>query len=191
MPAVSIIRADGSTTLTFDATLDYTLQSSISVTDHPVESGGNVSDHAQVQPKTLAVRGIVTETPYANVDSTGGADRVSRALEFLDAAAGELLTVVTERFGTLENMVLTRYPTTADGVRRLLFDVELKQVRIATAGLIDIPPSAPTTASAAAGLPDEQDVGEQPTTTTEEEPAKEEADTSLLLDLLTAVGAEP
>lgn len=191
MAAVSIIRADGSTTLSFDGVLDYTLTSSVAVTDHPIEDGSSVSDHAQKQPKTLSVRGIVTETPYDNVDSSGGPDRVARALEFLDAAAGELLTVVTERFGTLSNMALTRYPTTADQVRRLLFDVELKAIKVATAGLIDIPPTAPTTSSAAAGLPDEQDVGEQPTTTTDEEPAQEAGDTSLLLDLLTAVGAEP
>jgi hypothetical protein len=187
---VSIIRDDGSA-LTFDGVLDYTLSSSVNVTDHPIEDGSTVSDHAQVQPKRLTVRGIVTETPYDNVDNVGGPDRVARALEFLDAAAGELLTVVTERFGTLENMALTSYPTTADQVRRLLFDVEFKAVRIAVAGLIDIPPSAPATPSAASGLPDEQDVGEQPTTSTEDEPAKEEGDTSLLLDLLTSVGSEP
>jgi len=184
---ITIVREDGRTTLTFDAVISYALTGTVSVTDHPVETGSTVSDHAQRQPKQLAITGIVSETPYASVASSGGADRTAQALAFLDAAAGELLTVVTAAFGTLQNMVLTRYPTTADNVRRFTFDLEFKQVTLATAGLVEIPPEQ----TSSAGLPDEQDVGEQPTDTTEDAPAQEEADTSLLLDLLTSVGAEP
>ena len=184
---ITIVREDGRTTLTFDAVIRYARVRTISVTSHPVETGSTVSDHAQVQPDQLTITGIVSETPYASVASSGGADRTAQALAFLDGAAGELLTVVTAAFGTLRNMVLTRIPTEADNVRRLGFDLEFRQVVLATAGLVDIPPEQ----TSSSGLPDEQDVGDQPTDTSEDDPAQEEADTSLLLDLLTAVGAEP
>lgn len=197
MPAITIIRDDGEA-FSFDAVVTYTLTSSVSVTDHPVESGSDVSDHAQVQPKMLSLsRAIVTETPFSDQDSVGGADRVTRALEFLDSIAGALVTVVTERFGTLENMAILRYPTTADVVRRLAFDIDFKQVRLAEAGLVDIAPETPvqedvngSETSAAAGLPDAQDAGEQATLPTEGG-EQDAADSSLLLDLLTSVGAEP
>lgn len=197
MPAITIIRADGQA-FVFDGVQSYTLTSSVSVTEHPVERGAPAADHAQVQPKLLSLaRAIVTETPYSNVDTVGGPDRVSRALEFLDSIAGTYVTVVTERFGTLENMAILRYPTTADVVRRLGFDIDFKQVRLVEAGFVDIAPGTPVQTdstggetSAASGLPTKQDAGEQATTPTEEG-EQEEADTSLLLDLLTAVGAEP
>ena len=99
---ITIVREDGRTTLTFDAVISYALTGTVSVTDHPVETGSTVSDHAQRQPKQLAITGIVSETPYASVASSGGADRTAQALAFLDAAAGELLTVVTAAFGTLQ-----------------------------------------------------------------------------------------
>jgi len=196
MAAITIIRDDGQA-FSFDGVVSYTLTASVTVTDHPIESGSVVSDHAQVQPKMLSLsRAIVTETPFSDQDSSGGADRVTRALEFLDSIAGALCTVVSERYGTIENMAILRYPSTADVLRRLAFDIDFKQVRLAEAGLVDIAPSTPVQVDAggaetsgAAGLPDAQDAGEQATTPTEGG-EQDEADTSLLLDLATALGVE-
>lgn len=199
MANVTIIRPDGST-LTFDSVREYTVTPTVTVTEHPVESGSAIADHARANPDLLAVRAVVTESPFDRQDSAGGPDRPLRAFDFLRACVGELVSVVTDRLGTFPSMTITRFPTTVDRMRRLPFDVEFKAVRLAEAGLITIAPDTPVATDPSSGfevpesigLPDEQDVGEQPTTTTEEsEPAQEEADTSVLLDLLTAVGAEP
>jgi len=189
---ISIIRADGSTTLSFDGVITYSLARSVTTTDHPIEDGSTITDHAQRQPAILGVRAVVTETPWVHVSSSGGAARVSAALDFLDAAAAERLTVVTDRYGTLENMLLTRYPSTEEGAGKLEWDLEFREIKIATAGLVEVPPDVPAAdTSAGAGLPDAQDVGEQPTTSTETDPEQEAADKSLLLNLLESVGAEP
>ena len=200
MPSISIIDEFG-TTFSFDAVREYSLNSSVTVTDHPVELRGSVSDHAQKLPKTLSFRGVVTETPYDYKDrGNGGQDRVVRALAFLDSIAGNLVTVVAEVFGTFENMALVRYPTTRTDRLKLEFDCEFKQVLLAEAGLVSIPPEA----TSAPAMADEAETGEQApqsassttavgsaaeTGTTEAE--QEEADKSSLLEILEAMGAEP
>lgn len=189
---ISIIADDGVRTQTFDVVREYTLTSQVNVTDHPVETGANVADHAQPLPKLLSMRAKITETPFAYVSLSGGAARVQQALEFLDSIAGTLVTVVSSRFGTMSNMAITRYPTTATATRALEFDIEFKRVNLAEAGLILIPPEAPTTSSASSGLPDEQDVGEQPTTdTSTTEATSQESDSSYLLDILESLGVDP
>lgn len=197
MAAISIVNEAG-TTFTFDAVGEVTLDASVDVTEHPVEDGSDVSDHAQVKAKRLHFRGVVTESPYDNVDTSGGADRVTRALEFLDGIAGATVTIISSVFGTLENMAITRYPATRGQLRRLLFDLEFKQIRIATAALVVVPVEAPATTSAATGLPDETKVGEQPTqpaggaaatTDTTTAAQQEAADKSALLALAQALGA--
>ena len=161
-----------------DATITYSLSSTVDVTEHPVEDGADIGDHAQKKPKLLTVRAIVTESPFDWQDSVGGLSRVQRALEFFDSIAGTLVTVVTQAFGSMSSMAVTRYPTTRDTLQKLEFDLEFKQVRVATASSVSIAPDAPRSKSAAATLPDAQDVGEQPTTAADANMAREVARTS-------------
>ena len=190
MPIISIIRPSDGETFSFDAVETYTLTSSADVTEHPVERGTPSADHARVNPKLLGFAGVVTETPFDNRDSTGGPDRVQRALDFLDSLGGTYATVVTE-FGTF-TMAITRWPARRGRLRKVDVDVEFKQVRIAEAGLITISPSAPAAGTtAAANTPDAQDVGEQGTTDATKDVARTEQDRSLLLDLLDSVGEAP
>lgn len=189
--AISIIRTSDGVTFTFDVVEWYTLTSSVDVTEHPVERGTNIADHAQVKPKVLGFAGIVSETPFDFVDTAGGPDRIRRALDFLDSIAGQTATVVCEVFGTYENMAITRYPARRGKLRKIDVDVEFKQVRIAEAGLITISPSAPAVdTAAAANFPDAQDVGEQPTKAATSS-TQDSANKSLLLELLESVGEAP
>ena len=189
--AISIIRASDGATFSFDVVEYYTLTSSVDVTEHPVEQGSNIADHAQVKPKVLGFAGIVSETPFDYIDTAGGPDRIKRALDFLDSIAGQLCTVVCEVFGTYENMAITRYPARRGKLRKIDVDVEFKQVRLAEAGLITIAPSAPAANTpAAANFPDKKDIGEQPTKAAPST-TQDTANRSLLLDLLDSVGAAP
>jgi hypothetical protein len=188
----SIVREDG-TTLTFDAVPRLGFSPSVNVTDHPIEDGSVISDHAQAQPLLISITGLVSESPFTSTSSTGGAARVLAAIDFLKACEGQLVSVVSDRLGTFENCLVTRYPYDLTVKRSLVFEVELKQVRIATAGSVTLPvgtASEEVEDSAAS----EVDVGQQATTTTAsdtngEGAAKEEADKSTLLELAEALGA--
>ena len=190
MAIISIIREADGVTFSFDAVETYTLTNSADVTEHPVERGVSSADHARINPKILGFTGVVSETPFDNIDSVGGPDRVQRALDFLDSLAGQWCTVVHE-FGTLTASI-TRWPARRGKFRKVDVDVEFKQVRIAEAGLITIAPDAPAADTpAAANFPDAQDVGEQGTTDATTDAARTEQDRSLLLDLLDSVGEAP
>jgi hypothetical protein len=197
----TIIREDGET-LTFDATPRLVFSPSVSVTDHPIEDGSVISDHAQAQPLLITISGLVSESPLAvGTTTSGGLARVQAAIEFLRACEGVLVSVVSDRLGTFENCLITRYPHEVTPKRSLTFDVELKQVRIAEAGLVEIPTSnftstTSTTEAVQAAIDEAMvafasayDTGAQATTSTASEPAQEEQDKSTLLEIAESLGA--
>ncbi len=156
MPVVSIVTAAG-VVFTFDSVRELRLSGSATVTDHPTEDGRAISDNSRRNPRRLSLTGcVVTETPRAYLGEAGGPDRPLRALEFLDSLSGQQVAIVTEKLGTFLNMEIVEWPTGVDRVRRLAFNVEFKQVRIAVATSIAVPESA-TTSGLAAGI----DAGEQ------------------------------
>lgn len=206
--AAHIVRADGST-FRFDAVTRITYSPSVTVTDHPVEDGSVVSDHAQRQPLLVSLNAIVSASPFASVASSGGAERLRAALAFLDAIAEERVSLVDDRLGTFDNLQITRWPHTVDALLRLELPIEFKQVRIATAGTVTLPGSSSSgvapisdrdaallttilnNAAAAQALvatngqfASTQDVGAQATGTTANDAAAEEADASTLYSLL-------
>ena len=204
-PPVAFLAADGSELL-IDGVTEYGLDNSVTVTEHTVESGANISDHARSNPRkfTATVRVTTSPLPGAAFGLVYGGQRLNLALGWLELHARERITIVSARFGTLTSMVLTRWPTKATVMERLDFQLEAVQVALATAGLVDIPADAPATEEAATTLPDEVDVGEQATTTTDasattsatstttaDAVSQEETDSSVLLDILTAMGIEP
>lgn len=196
------ILRDSGEALVLDAAITYTLAATIAVTEHAVEDGVRFSDHAQPQPATLAVRGIVTESPMVSQSDTGGRAHVQAALDFILAIQGERVTVVCDMFGTLESMTLSRWEAPKTKSLDLKFALDFKQVRVASVSYVTISPeqvstssSGETTASAEetsaeSTLPDEVDVGEQGTTSTATNAEQEEADTSYLLDLLEGIGVD-
>ena len=205
-PPLALLAEDG-TQLMLDGVAEYGVNRSVTVTEHTVESGANISDHARSNPVMFTATVRVSASPLGT-GSTSGAQRLNAAIGWFDAHARQLITIVSQRFGTMPSMVLTKWPTKATVMEHLDFQLEAVQVVIAEAGLVDIPPDAPATEEAATTLPDEVDVGEQATTTTDastdttattaatattsaDEVAQEEADTSAMLDILIAMGIEP
>lgn len=193
----TILRASGEA-LVLDAAITYTLSGSVAITEHAVEDGVVFADHAQPQPTTLSVRGVVTESPFAYQSDTGGRAHVDAARDFIIAIQGERVTVVCDAFGTLENMTITRWEAPKTKALDLKFSLDFKQVRVAVTSFVTISPEqvavASTTAepetSAESTLPDAQDIGEQGTTSTATNAEQEAADTSYLLDLLDGIGVD-
>ena len=136
----------------------------VSITDHPIESGAIVSDHAQRQPSLITLTATISESPWS--DKTNGVLVQRRAdfLLFLEAAVGESLVLSTEQYGTFHGYMLADWRHGLDGTNSAKVNVTLKQVKIAEAGYVTIPVSAPKS-SASAGFASGQSVGEQATTT--------------------------
>jgi hypothetical protein len=184
----TILRPDGSS-LTFDGVLSETYSPRVEVTSHPIEDGSAVSDHAQRIPETFGARVVVTETPSAPRDglTVGGPERIQTAIRFLESCVGELLLVGKVRTGLAVSVMLTGYPYTIDGNRRVIFDLSFKQVRIAQAATVEIPASKPPAATAS-GVASEVDAGQQATTSIPEGDAAAADDWSASYTLLRAAG---
>lgn len=60
--------------LALDCTVTETHTATSTVTEHPVESGANITDHIRPDPVQLSITGIVSDTPI-------GAREVQRAIE--------------------------------------------------------------------------------------------------------------
>ena len=176
--SATIIRETGET-VTFDATLRESHRVEVGVTDHPVEDGADVSDHVQPRPRSFTLAVLVTESPIAATPTfnastvarlvatpvlLGAPNRVREVFNFLQATAdgGELVDVVTPKFGTIPQCVITSIPTEISNINAGSFSVGFRQVRIAERLTVQIPPLRPT-GEAQSGAPDEQDVGVQPT----------------------------
>jgi len=160
---VIISRQDGEG-LTFDASPSRTYRKNYNVTDHPVEEGADVTDHVQQLPLEYTVTGIVSGTPFESAQNADSEFRTLEALEFLEqtADAGEVVTVLDDRLGLIQDVVIASVPTQVDVQRRLQFEVKFRRVVFAEAQRVEIPPDQPDPV-AQASAPDEQDVGSQPT----------------------------
>lgn len=125
--------------LRFDSSVEQ-WDAAVLVTDHPVEDGGSVSDHAQRQPLLVTLTGTITETPMAPVAvPDAGPQRVDKAKGFLFDHLGELVDLVSDRFGVVAYMAIQHMAFPVDNVRRLEVTLQLKQVRRAEAAVVVLP----------------------------------------------------
>jgi len=184
---VTIIRQSDRRALTLDNVSLESYEPTIEVTNHPVEDGVDISDHAQPKPTRFSIRMVQTESPFANVSATGGVQRILDALAFLRSIEGKLVNVVTTRTGTVTNCLLTGYPYEITARRALPAVLRFQQVKIAAVESVIIPPLQPVP-SAQVGFPDEQDAGQQATDRTADDRAKQARDTSTLFDLGSSAG---
>lgn len=108
------------------------------VTDHPVEFGVDVSDHAQTLPLEVRIRGRITATPLLIPSPTA----LELATAFFERSERQLMTISTSR-GVFANMMVTAYPWANEGRDEVVFDLVAREVRIAFAVSVLIPPRTP------------------------------------------------
>lgn len=185
--SVTLIRRRDGLSFTFDNALTELYEPTTVVTMHPVEDGVDISDHAQAQPLVISVQVLQTETPFARVGGLSGVERLQAALDALRSMEGELLDLVTTKFGTFTRVLLVSYPHEVSARRQVPITLRLQQVRIATAQVVIIPPEAPVV-SAQVGFPDEQDAGVQATDDPADEPEKRDRDVSTLREIAESAG---
>lgn len=114
----------------------------VTATDHPIEEGADVTDHVRLTPESFSITVLETESPFAPAEGSvvAGEQRLRDALDFLRGSQRKLLSVVTTRNGTFTNCVLLNFSHSFDNKRRLQFEFSFKQLRIAKALSVLIPP---------------------------------------------------
>lgn len=121
---------EGAVSFEADLTMEELHERSAEVTQHPVESGGTISDHVILQPERLRLDGFVTDARLRDPEAT----RTQSAFADLDTAwsSGQLVQVITAR-KTYQDMVITRLDLPYDRPESMEFSVELQQVKIVDA----------------------------------------------------------
>lgn len=72
-PLTITANADNKTLIIADALEDLSLEQGLNITEHPVEKGVSISDHAQIRLKKLSLRFQITEAPlviYGNASTS-------------------------------------------------------------------------------------------------------------------------
>ena len=174
----------GDLTIEFDVTTSETHTGSTTPTDHPVESGATVSDHAIDQPDELELSGMVSNTPVLALASERsrsvlGGPSSARAndayAEIVRTRKAKTLVSVETELKTYSNMLIVGESVTRDKDTRRILDitVRFREFRTATVESTAAPVPVSTVDSA------EPDLGrKQPAPA----PAEVEAESTTLLE---------
>lgn len=123
--------------LVLDASVSEQHDGDVDVTEHNVEVGANISDHARVKPETLTIEGIITATPFGKDPSLDYIDEAYAKLRELKDTH-ELITVITP-IRLYKNMIVTKLsvPRSIQTGDALRFNISFKEIRLATVTVVD------------------------------------------------------
>ena len=123
-----------------DAVTNVRVGSDVRVTQHPIEIGSDVSDHAQVEGTRVSFDFHRSKTPYVIPASPLIVDTTIR---FFEGIRGKLCTVVLPGAGTFLNMVLEHFDYPIDNYERIVISCVFRQINIADAISVPIPARLP------------------------------------------------
>ena len=140
-----LIDADGNRYL-FDAVFSAAHELSLSVTDHPVQSGAAVADHAYLQPETVTLSVGMSDamTAAGTLAGESGERSVSAYQKLLELArARRPLTLVT-RLETYSNMLIQTVSAeeTADSMNALRAEITLKRLNMVQVAEVSVQQTA-------------------------------------------------
>lgn len=137
----------------FDASVDETHVTASEATTHPVETGGEVSDHIRRLPTEITITGQVTDTPIVYLASTNARsplttsnaqdrNRVDTAYAELRRAQadGELVTVATSLID-YTNMAILSISVTRNAKKGKILEatINLREILITNSQSVDLP----------------------------------------------------
>lgn len=169
----------------FDCTLSEGRTIAVEWSEHPIESGATVADHAVVRPPELSLEGFLTRTPLSMSTELDNLDP-----NYLDAAMDALEGMASDREPILivtglrayedyriTSVSFTRSPEDGQGAR---VSLSLRPIQIVEAGTVLLPPLPvkPAKKAAAAG---EASTGTQSPTDASAEAAAEDVRRKSLL----------
>ena len=146
-----------------DVSINETHTLTATPTDSPIESGGNVSDHVKVDPRTLEMEGMVSDFPVDVLKAINGESAFDRyiALDlFFDNA--DVFEIVTE-LRSYPAMVCTRFSVPRDKSTggAVMFSASFREIQYAFAdgavipSAVDAPTVAPKADVGAKATPEE------------------------------------
>lgn len=140
--------------LKLDATLRRNYNFTSQVSSHPVEDGGNISDHIKNDPLIYTMTGFVSNSSLKRnlltIFSSSSRDRVQSAFDALKAIyeAKKPITLQTALSEELTNMVLSNLniPQDQQSGDSISFTAEFRQIDIAEKELVTVSALNPSTA---------------------------------------------
>jgi len=167
-------------TITFDATISDTSSGAVEWTQHAIESGAVISDHAIKRPRTFSITGTVTRTPLNDIDAgnvTRLEDAVDRLFRLMDARQ---LVTVTNGLWVLSGYGITSVDVSRDSGtgQAATISVALQEITVVSTQTAQIPPEQ-VAAEQQDTATAQSDQGTQTGTESEGEEVKAEVETSL------------
>jgi hypothetical protein len=113
------------------------------VTEHPVESGTDVTDHIRPLPLKLTITGVFSDTPISVVDAisrlSDGEPHTIRALQFFEELRDKrYLCNISNRFKSYNNMAVTSvvFNRGSNSGKSVQMQVNFKEVRTVESALL-------------------------------------------------------
>lgn len=121
--------------LQFAVTLEEQHEDSVTITEHPVEQGAAINDHAYVNPATLTVRAGVSDTAGEGVSR----EMYENLLELMKAR--EPFQIVTGK-RLYKNMLIEGLSATTDATTEnaLIVTIDCREVIIVETTVVSVPP---------------------------------------------------
>ena len=142
MAVVAVRPSIGS--LYFDAVIKTDHTSKLTMTDHPVEAGANITDHAYVEPSEISMEIGVSDSAFEAGRFGAGTRSVTAFQELLKLQhSREPLTVVT-RLNTYRNMLISSItaPDDFSTMHALKAVIMMREVMVVTAETVTVSPRA-------------------------------------------------
>jgi hypothetical protein len=134
--------------LTFDAKTTEDYQEAAEVTEHPIESGGFVTDHRQDRPMGVTIEGIVSESPFEGqsgpfnvLESALAGLRGLTALRYFREARHKPFRYISTRLGIQENLILQEIKTSIGSTQSTQFSLSFKQLTFPRSQTVSVPPA--------------------------------------------------
>jgi len=132
-----LIDENGVTLLTFDASLSEQHQEGVEVTQHPVESGIDITDHSYELPDTVTMTVVLTDSPTDPLDEE--ADRARGLYNTLhkilyDREPVDLITGLS----VYTDMLLRRISVVRTSASGMAIEVDVEFVEVRFADQVDV-----------------------------------------------------
>ncbi|MBC17082.1 MAG: hypothetical protein CL942_08525 [Desulfovibrio sp.] len=126
--------------LVMDVTVEENHNDDLEITDHPVENGANVTDHAFMQPPTVSITAGVSDSGGTSTGDKRSVEAYEKLLELQKKR--EPFDLITGK-RVYKNMLIRSLSTTTDKETEnaLIFTAELREVIMATVQAVSIPRS--------------------------------------------------
>lgn len=142
----------------FDAYLSMEHTSKLRITEHPVQTGASITDHAYLEPRELTIEVGMSDVASSIVPSqfTGSWSRSVKAYEVLRELQAQRIPVqVLTRLGLYKNMMIESLSVPEDNKTLYGFraSINLKEILVAETRVVKISANRQITDSTNAGTP--------------------------------------